>query len=315
MPGKRKGQRQGLGQDPDLEQSKAKWAHHPFDRIFKNVAEHAPEALLSWLAEVLSWPPTKLVDAHRTNELVGAELAVDVVWIVEGAGERELLHLECELKDAEARMGYRMAVYALQLLERDKLPVHSVVIFIKKKATVSASPFVMGTSQRQYLRFEFDALKMWEIAAETVLQRPAPYLWPLAGLMAGVTPARVVEIAEQIVTTIPAGEEQKELVGMLIILSGVQFTQDEIQAAIRRNPMIDEVWKESSAARLLLEEGEAKGREEGMRESVRVLLEARFGDEASALLPALQTADGPTLRAILAHPDESLVQTRERLGM
>ena len=82
--------------------------------------------------------------------------------------------------------------------------------------------------------------------------------------------------------------------------------------------MIDDLWKESSAARLLLEEGEAKGeakgREEGMRESVCILLEARFGEAIESLLPALQAADEPTLRAILAHPADSLGQVRERLG-
>ncbi len=85
--------------------------------------------------------------------------------------------------------------------------------------------------------------------------------------------------------------------------------------------MVNELWKESSAAQILLEEGEAKGRVEGRAEEARKIARAvltrRFGPPAEEVLAAIDAADEATLLEIIENMSsgESLEQVRTRLGV
>jgi predicted transposase YdaD len=295
-----------------------KRVHNRFDRTLKRIAERTPADLLAWLADILGWPATTLVQASLSKELVSSEQEVDLLWLVETDGEQELLHWEFQLQD-ETRMGLRLAGYALQLIERDKRPVHTVIMQLRRQNSVLESPFVIGTKRREYLRYEFDAVRLWEVDPDTVLKKQAPYLWPLAAMMANMTPQRVLAVAEQIVAAVPPGEDRKELVGMLVVLAGVQFKDAEIATALRENPMIDDIWEESETAQAQRARGHAEGLVEGRAELARVALEARFGELSQEVLAALIEAPDSTLTQLIAalvnRPNMAPTEVRQRLGL
>jgi len=92
-------------------------------------------------------------------------------------------------------------------------------------------------------------------------------------MMQGMIPEAVVKVAQKFVET-PLGPEQRsEFIGQLVVLAGVQLAEEEIRAALRRHPMIDELWNASSVAQALREEGRVEGRVEGLRDVARLALE------------------------------------------
>lgn len=296
-----------------------------FDRTLKRIADEEPTGLLEWLAEVLSIPgPVTLIDARLSKELVDAVWEVDVVWRVEAAGKTFLLHLEFQLKKEDQtrpEMGERVAGYIMRLYEREHLPVTSVVIYLQRVGQLPSPPFLIpsGLGNKATMRCEYEVIKMWELPPETVLTRPYPALWPLAGMMQGMTPDAVVGVAQKIAETSLAREQQSEFIGQLVVLAGVQLAEEKIRQALRRHPMIDELWNASSVAQALREEGrkvgKVEGRAEGLRLAARLGLEHRFGALNADLLQALDTADEPTLTGIIIYAEESLEQVRARLGL
>lgn len=118
--------------------------------------------------------------------------------------------------------------------------------------------------------------------------------------------------AERVIAApLPRGE-QSEITGTLVLLAGVNLPLDTIIEAIRRRPMLGEIFEESSVAQWLME----KGQEEGRRQMVRAALEGRFGTLSEDLLAALNAADEAALRDVVAHiGTDSLEQARSRLGL
>ena len=294
-----------------------------FDRTLKRIADEEPTGLLDWLAAVLSLPgPVTLLDARLSKELIDAVWEVDIVWRIEAGGRVFLLHLEFQLKKEDqtrAEMGERIAGYVMRLYEREHLPIISVVIYLQRMKEIPSPPFLIpsGLEGETTIRCDYKVIKLWELSPKTVLDRPYPALWPLAGMMQGMTPESVVEVAEQITEAALAQEQQSEFIGQLVVLAGVQLEEEAVRAALRRHPMIDELWNASSVAQALREEGREEGRAEGRmaeaREMARVALESRFGPLAEDMLAAIGHADEPTLKAAVAC--KTLEQVRARLGL
>lgn len=301
----------------------ARW--HQFDRTLKLIAEQEPAGLLDWLAAVLSLPePVTLLDANLSKELLDSPREVDVLWRAGAKGKPLLIHLEFQLKQDEAgrpEMGERLAGYIVRVYEREHLPLLSVVIYLRRMGKLPRPPFVIpsGLDGRSTLRCDYEVIKMWELAPETVLARPYPALWPLAGMMRGVKADTVIGIAQQIIETPLAQEQKSELIGQLVVLAGVQITEKAISAALRRHPMMDDLLEVSSTAQMIWKRGHKEGREEGRIEGLRLAarlgLEHRFGTLEADVLKAIGAADEPTLTAIITQPEEPLEQVKARLGL
>ena len=115
-------------------------------------------------------------------------------------------------------------------------------------------------------------------------------------------------VAERLAATQAPRQEKGDLIGLLAGLAGVSMARERLMAALRSNPMIDELLRESSLAELFIEEGE--------RRMARVALQGRFGALPEDVLAALQRAHEATLQELVAHiTTETLEQVRERLGL
>ena len=192
-----------------------------------------------------------------------------------------------------------------------------VLVFLRPVQVPPLSPLVvhwMGDDER--FHYKIDIVRLWELPPEQVLATDTYALWPLVGLMAGASIETMIETAERVIAApIPRGE-QSEITGTLVLLAGVNLPLDAIIEAIRRQPMLDEIFEESSVAQYLMEKGQEEGRRQTARDMARMALESRYGTLAEDLLAALNAADEAALRDVVAHiGTDSLEQARARLGL
>jgi hypothetical protein len=190
---------------------------------------------------------------------------------------------------------------------------------------------VVEFAGRQNLLYAFDVVRLWEIPAERVLETPQVALWPLAGLMAGATVERVVATARQIAAAPVGAQERSDLAGLLVLLAGLRLPSEAVLEALRSDPMINDLVRESGVAGALIDEAKREGRregldqglregrreglDEGLREAVRLAVEGRLGPLDDAIGAAIERADQTTLRSVLAHiASDEPEQLRARLG-
>ena len=256
-----------------------------YDQTLKRLLTRAHDGFLALIAPGLTW------QGERSPELPAVARQADLVWAVRDEhGVLGLLHIELQTL-ADALMGERVAEYQLRLWRRDHLPIRSIVVLLRPTDRIPVSPFVIPWKNGESLRCEFDIIKLWEIPAERVLASPYYDLWPLAALMGGMTLDSVVATAEQIASAPLSLEERGELTGLLVVLSDLRLRRKEVLAVLRRNPMLDEIVRQSSLAEEFFNEG--------MRDSIRLFLEARFGAVDPALVAAIGEADTEQLRALI----------------
>lgn len=88
-------------------------------------------------------------------------------------------------------------------------------------------------------------------------------------------------------------EKRRELTGLLVTLAGLRLQRGIVLANVRRNPMLNELFRESSVAEEFIEEG--------ARWATRLALQGRFPALDQDVLTAIERADEATLEAVLLH--------------
>jgi len=216
---------------------------------------------------------------------------------------------------------------------RDKLPVYSIVIFFRPTGSLPTSPFNWSWKQDGGYGYPFEVIRLWEFQPEQLLQTEHYMLWPLAGVMGKeVSSETFGKVAQEIIHTPLPRPQIADLIGGLTAIGGLRLSKEALAEALRRNPMFEDILKESSfkdvMADLLRPELEAQLRPEleaqlrpeleaeGMRKFAQAALEARFGPLEADIQAALNTADEATLKALAAHiSTDSLEEMRARLGL
>jgi predicted transposase YdaD len=256
-----------------------------YDQALKRLITQDHDGFLSLVMPDVTW------QADLSSELPDAPRLADFVWQVKRRKEQFILHIELQTK-VESDIGGRMALYAIRIWEQHKLPVYSVVVFLRPAATMPTSPFTIACLGEDRLTCKYDIIKVWEHDPSQILSTTHYALWPLAGLMGQVTPESTLAIAEQIVQAPLSRHEKSELTGLLVVLAGARIDRNLLLQLLRGRTMIDDIIKESSFYEVVLEEGIEKGIEKGraegqldlMRQLARDALAGRFGalDEALA---------------------------------
>lgn len=309
-----------------------------YDQLLKNLLLRAHDGVLALIAPGCTWL------SARSAEAPARPRYADLVWEVRlPDGRRGLLHIELQTRP-DARMGERLAEYAIRLWRRDHLPVYSVVIYLRPTKRVAQSPFGWAWGPQQRLYYLFEVIRLWDVPQEEVLKRADYNLWPLAGAMQGVTADSTREVAERILQVPLPRQEQSELIGFLVTLAGIHVPQSALAQAIRRNQMLEDILKQSSAAGVLADlikpdlEAQIKAelepqikaelepqikaqiepqiKAENTRHLVQAALQDKFGTLDEEMTSALRTADIAVLEAIISHiTSESREQIRSRLGL
>jgi flagellar biosynthesis/type III secretory pathway protein FliH len=233
-----------------------------YDQTLKRLLSRARDGFLALVAPGLTWR------AELSPELPAVARQADLVWEVEGRDrQRGLLHIELQTKP-NADIGERVAEYGLRLWRREHRPVRSLVIFLRPAETVPQSPFVLDWMGEEYLRYAFGVIRMWEVPQERVLGSQYAELWPLAGLMANVTPESTQRAAEQILAAPLPVHERDELTRSLALLAGMRLSHQALRDALRRAHMTLNLWEESTLKEALADMAREEGLEEGLEQGL-----------------------------------------------
>jgi len=253
-------------------------------------------------------------------------------WPVDHLDHTGLLHIELQT-EVEDDLGERLAEYAIRLWRRDHLPVRSVIMLLRKTTRAPTSPFVIFWDQQESLCYTFEIIRLWEIPYEQALSAGAYAFWPLASLMAGTSVETTVSVAERLSNAPIPRQERSDLIGLAAGLAGLALPRDAVVAALRRNPVIDELLRESGDIELYREEAMREGKEAGLREGKeKGLTEGRAAGRAEGqiagarriaiitleadLREAINQAGEEKVEEIAAHSaTETLAQLRAPLGL
>lgn len=301
-----------------------------YDQALKRLLTAAHDGVLALLLPGARW----LEERHA--ELLATRRQADLVWLVEIDGERLLLHVELQTNPDPA-IGERVAEYGLRVWLRDRLPVYSVVVYLRESGSIRDGVFVIGRGRgREALQYRYEVIRLWQEPAELVLAAAEPGVWPLAALMAGEPAETLERVAERIARApLPLGE-RRDLAELLAALAGLRLPRQVVEQVLRRNSMLREIMAESSYSEILLDhfeaqwrakikdeerakikdEERAEGKAEGRREMVQAVLESRFGTLDPEEVAALRAAEEPSLRALAASiATDSRDRVRARLGL
>lgn len=253
-----------------------------------------------------------------SSELPEIPRQADEAWKVElPDGTFGLLHIELQT-DPDQDMGLRLAEYAIRLWRHHRLPVHSLVIWLRPAKTLPQSPFGWNWGQAEALRYPFESLRLWEHAPEEVLNTSSYAIWPLAAAMgATVTLESEWALVEQIDRTLLSFERRGELATIVGSVAGLRLSKADRGILLRRiRGMYEDILRESPFLEELIDQLHPEIKAEGMSETIRLVLEDRFGPLSEDLVLALTHADQDMLRGIASHASrESLEQIRSRLGL
>jgi len=255
----------------------------------------------------------------------------DEVWeVILPNGKHGILHIEFQTQ-VKADIGLRLAEYALRLFRRYKLPVLSVVVFLRPAKRIPMSPFGWDWNTREALRYHYESIRLWELSAEELLATTFYDVWPFAALMREqVTLDFEIELAKRVAQAPVEREHLGDIMRRLGILAGVRLPKSTSKKLAERiNAMMgEEILKESTYIQALIEKWEpvilakkeAEGRAEGEREMAHRMakraLESKFDTLSDEMLTALETASQETLEDIVGHiSTDTLEQARSRLSL
>jgi len=179
-----------------------------------------------------------------------------------------ILHLELQAS-RDAQLSRRLSWYNALLEYRHGLPVHTLVILLRREANL---PDLTGTLTRQlpgmqpYRTFNYRVLRLWEASVGDLLSAGIGLL-PLAPLTDDAStqlPGVLSKIRDRIDGEIADRATQGTLWTATDILMGLRYDQEIIESLMQGVTSM----KESVTYQAIVREGMLEGMREGMREGM-----------------------------------------------
>ena len=307
-----------------------------YDLTMKRLTSEFPEDYVRFALKTERFAVERLEVEEADKELPSLSREVDFVARVDLEGEEALLVLESETR-WRGDVPERVFHYTSRLGERYKLGVYPVVLVFRPGGRLQ-NEWVMRAFEREIVRFRFEVIPLWEVAAKEVIAQGLKGLYPLLPLMKweGEKAEEVLEESQKLVLEeIKNREERADAYVALRVLSGIRYPLEHIHRILRRRDLM----LESPVYREILEEGEARGlekgkaigleegkvmglelgQEEGLRESVLEALEVRFGmvpfemEKKVRQIRGRKTLEGLHRRAILVESLEAFQKDLSRV--
>lgn len=165
------------------------------------------------------------------------DLTTDMLYVILWYGVKVILHLEFQRR-GDKEMGKRLWQYNTTTTINKGLPVHSIVIYLRKDRKIEESPYIdpLPNGQPHHIFF-YEVIKMWEVPAEVLLRPGMETLLPLVTLTADGKRHEVVgEMIQRLVAT-----HNTNLLSMAFNFAALVYTTpDEQQWLIERFEMYEE---------------------------------------------------------------------------
>ena len=231
-----------------------------WDDTMKRLISAHPQHFVSWLLKDAQF--TRLLPQELKNKTREADVIFQVLL-----NETEmLLHLEFQSSD-DANMALRLLEYNVLAVSEYKRPVLSCVLYLRKGHMVAESPLEWKLPNGQsVLTFTFIVVKLWEIAAEDILQTGLVGLLPLLPL---TRDGKRHEVIEEMIEEIIAAK-QFNLLTWGEIFAGLVLKDVQDQEWLKgRFAMHKDILEESWVYQEIIQEGLAKGMQKGIEQGMQ----------------------------------------------
>lgn len=299
------------------------------DQLWKDLIQAFPVDFLRLvdqdLAERLDLSSLKLGPVEEfLDQPKGAERCLDLVG---GAktweGDELVVHVEIELR-YRAQMPGRLSVYNRLLTLRRRLPVHTVVLYLRGGPPgEEASRLAEVSCDREVWVFSYRSFGLSGSAAHPLLDRPEPLAWAFAALARAERGGRRA-LRRACLTRIAAAEGLSDddrfrlfnCVSTYLELDGGAAEEYEALRARFMKPGVEMkpvTWEEKVEARGI-KRGREEGKEEGMRELLLRQIRTRFPSLTGQTIERIEAIRSPEELGSLA---ERLLTARsiEELGL
>jgi predicted transposase YdaD len=250
-----------------------------FDATLKQLLDACAPDWVTWLAPLVGLPASVAADPLDVD-LSTVQPVADKVFRLRSPATG-LLHLEAQ-SSWDGEFPNRLLLYNVLLHGRYGGPVHTVALLLRREAMTSDLTGTVvrhDTAGTEYLRFRYTAVRVWELAADTLLKGKLGAS-PLALLTDDAEtrlPKLVNQFTDRVVRESQTTADANLLLSCGYILLGLRY--DDVLAAT----LFEGVQKmqESSTYQAIRREGRVEGRDEGMllarQEDLLALLQERFG--------------------------------------
>ncbi len=215
------------------------------------------------------------VEAHRTDSLIRVRVA----------GDEALVHHEFQTTDSDSPMPYRMVGYIGRGIQQHRLPILSIVIYLRPDAGRTDPGHYLQEQHGFRILVQYKVIRLIEIDGQRILDAGPAGLLPFAPLMqppAGVDDEAWLRQCVNRAQAVPMDEALKaSYLVDLAILSGLVYKSETIRTIIAEETMY-----ESSIVQYFTEKGIEQGSRERAVEDLLDVLEIRFAVGAADPLAA-----------------------------
>jgi predicted transposase YdaD len=243
-----------------------------WDGKVKNLANAAPQDFVEWLIK----------GAHYVNDLsprfATRNIEGDILFRIRIKGKLYLLHIEFQ-SSSDTNMARRLWEYNVAASIKYKLPVYSVVIYLKPDGKSAESPYQILLHEGKVAHsFSFEVIELWKIGTEDLFQIGLKGLLPFVSL---TREGLQREAVERVIDELGQEEvdKQRELLSFTYGFASLVFKNESDRYWLKRRfEMLKDILKESWAIQELVQEV--------AQESVQ---EARAEERKQAIQRARQT--------------------------
>jgi hypothetical protein len=247
----------------------------PFDTTLKQLLADFAVDWVGWLAPRVGLPATVGVEPLDVD-LSTVQLSADKVFRLLPPAEG-LLHIEPQA-GWDRDLAERLHLYNALLHDRHGGPVYSVALLLRREANRPTFTGALTRSYpdgREYLRFAYEVVRVWELPAEPLMTGGIGAL-PLA-LLTDEADGRLGEMVDRMDARMRA-ENVPDPVRVMVhtsgmLLLGLRYDDTTIHNAYLRARGM----RESTSYQAILREGRAEGQVLTRQEDLLDILRERFG--------------------------------------
>lgn len=280
----------------------------PYDTTLKALLREQAAEMIPYLVEEAEFVDTLDSEVLKPQPSLRADRAYKILY----RGEPHVLHFELET-GTNSRMAYRMLSYHALLLEEQRLPVISLIIY-PFRTKLPVSPLREMSRQKELLVFHFKVLALWELEAKQYLKEHIVSMYPLLPTMKGANASMLLEAIDELKQHYDETNLGRRLLWLRTLLGRVKtLPQEDKRRVEERLHMFDSLLEDDP----YIQERETRVATQELQKAVVEFVQGRFptlGELAQQTVTQVSRPDALHLliKQISAAPDE--VFTRQLLG-
>ncbi len=233
-----------------------------WDGTMKWLVGEAPQDFVSWLGQGSSF--VSELSPHLGARSIDADLLYRALY----EDHVYLLHIEFQKRSVK-NMAMRMCEYNMLATRKYELPVHSVVIYLRKDRPIVESPYVHTLPWgEESIRFNYRSIKLWEVPTEAILRSGNHGLLPLVPLTSEGSNYKSIERVIALLEPVE-GQPKVGALSLTYALASLVYTGEDDSAWLKRSfvmlgDILDDILKESWVYKEWTQEANKQGKKEGL---------------------------------------------------